>query len=153
VASSYAGSVRQLIHRLKYQHQREAANPLAAALTPLLRVGPLGLDVVTSVPIATTRLRQRGYNQSELIARQVAHNLGLPYRPLLRRRYNTQQVGKTRAQRLANVEELFVASRPQSGCILVVDDVLTTGATVNACAAALQAAGAMVVWGAAAARD
>jgi ComF family protein len=150
-AASYEGSVRELIRRLKYHHQRDAATVLAATIAPLFP--KRSFDMVTSVPIATTRLRRRGYNQSELIAREVARSLALPYHPLLRRLRNTQQVGKTRAQRLSQVDGVFVARRPQSGRILVVDDVLTTGATLNACAIALQVAGAAEVWGAAAARD
>lgn len=151
VASHYEGASRQLISVLKYHHQRDAAAALAATLTPLLDASDF--DVVTSVPIATSRLRQRGYNQSELIAREVARQLGLPYRPLLRRLRNTQQVGKSRHQRLEQVSGLFVARGTPPRRVLVVDDVLTTGATLNACAIALQAAGAQEVWGAVAARD
>jgi ComF family protein len=151
VASVYEGPVRQLIHLLKYHQQRDAAMALADTLVPLL--DPTAFDVVSSVPVATGRLRQRGYNQSELIARAVARQLQLPYRPLLRRLRNTQQVGKSRHQRLQQVSGLFTARSHPPPRILVVDDVLTTGATLNACAIALQAAGAREVWGAVAARD
>lgn len=152
VAAEYGGVVRDLIHRLKYRRQREAAKALAGGLAPLLPAA--NFDAVTAVPVATSRLRQRGYNQSELIARYLARDLALPYRRLLRRLRNTQQVGKSRAERLAQVENVFVAGAPvRAQRILVVDDVLTTGATLNACAIALRMAGAAEVWGAAAARD
>ncbi len=151
VAASYEGAIRQLVRQLKYQRQREAASALADLLTPLLQRS--NFDIITAVPVATTRLRQRGYNQAELIARRVARNLALPYRALLRRTHNTQQVGKNRAQRLAQVDGVFMARRPVTGRIMVVDDVLTTGATLNACAIALEAAGAAEIWGVAAARD
>jgi len=151
VASAYTGAPRELIGLLKYHRQRDAAAALAATLTPLL--DSTNFDMVTSVPVATSRLRQRGYNQSELVAKQVAHSLSLPYRPLLRRLRNTQQVGKTRQQRLSQVSGLFVARSAPPQRILIVDDVLTTGATLNTCAIALLAAGATEVWGAVAARD
>jgi competence protein ComFC len=151
VASAYAGAVHDLIGLLKYHRQRDAATVLAATLTPLL--DPTRFDVVTSVPVATSRLRQRGYNQSELIAQSVARVLALPYRPLLRRLRNTQQVGKSRHQRLEQVGGLFVARVTSPLRILIIDDVLTTGATLNSCAVALQAVGATEVWGAVVARD
>lgn len=151
MASAYTGAPRELIGLLKYHRQRDAAAALAATLTPLL--DSTNFDMVTSVPVATSRLRQRGYNQSELVAKQVAHSLSLPYRPLLRRLRNTQQVGKTRQQRLSQVSGLFVARSAPPQRILIVDDVLTTGATLNTCAIALLAAGATEVWGAVAARD
>lgn len=151
MASAYAGASRKLIGLLKYYHQRDAAGALAATLTPLLHAA--NFDVITSVPVATSRLRQRGYNQSELIAKSVARSLVLPYRPLLRRLRNTQQVGKTRNQRLEQVSGLFIARTKPPSRILIIDDVLTTGATLNACAIALRNAGADEVWGAVAARD
>jgi ComF family protein len=151
VAAPYEGITRELVRQLKYQRQREAATVLADQLTSLLSASEF--DVVTAVPVATTRLRQRSYNQSELIGQRIAQNLHLPYRNLLRRLHNTQQVGQNRAQRLAQVSGLFVAHRPITGRIMVVDDVLTTGATLGACAIALQVAGADEIWGVATARD
>ncbi len=151
VAGGYDGSVRILIRRLKYYHQREAAVVLASLIAPLFRGERF--QVVTSVPVATTRLRQRGYNQSELIARHVARSLGVSYRPLLQRDRNVQQVGKTRNQRLSQVRNIFTTAQANPGRILLIDDVVTTGATLNACATALKRAGATEVWGAAAARD
>ena len=151
VASSYTGAARELIGLLKYHRQRDAAAALAATLTPLL--DSANFDIVTSVPVATSRLRQRGYNQSELIAKSVARSLTLPYRPLLRRVRNTQQVGKSRRQRLEQVSDVFVARGTPSSRVLIIDDVLTTGATLNACAVTLRNAGADETWGAVAARD
>ena len=151
VASAYTGAARELIGLLKYHRQRDAAAALAATLTPLL--DPTSFDAVTSVPVATSRLRQRGYNQSELIAKAVARSLALPYRPLLRRIRNTQQVGKSRRQRLEQVSGVFVARGAPPPRVLIIDDVLTTGATLNSCAVSLKQAGAAEIWGAVAARD
>ncbi len=111
-------------------------------------------DIVTSVPIVNRRRRQRGYNQAELIARHVARGLTLPYRRLLVRVRTTQQIGKSREERLVHVGGAFVAKGNVVGQrILICDDVITTSATLNECARVLCDAGAASVWGAAAARD
>lgn len=111
-------------------------------------------DVVVAVPVATPRLRQRGYNQAEVIARQVSKELRVPYRQALWRARTTQQVGKTRSERLAGVEGVFGTRGNLRGkSVLLVDDVVTTGATLNACATALRVAGAAATWGAVAGRD
>lgn len=151
-AATYGGIMRELVHWLKYRRLGDAALPLAAALTPLL--DPTHYDVVTVVPVATVRLRSRGYNQSELIARHLATRLQLPYRRLLRRCRNTQQVGKGRAERLEQVTGSFAATHRLTGQrVLLIDDVLTTGATLHECAIQLHNAGAAKVWAAAPVRD
>lgn len=150
VASHYENTVKEAITLLKYQRRRAAAAALAAMITPLLKVD---FDVITSVPPATSRLRQRGFDHGALIAKQVAAALQPPYQPLLRRTSNIQQVGKTREQRLRQADGVFAYTKPISGLrVLIIDDVLTTGATLAACAAQLKKAGAKTVWGAAAAK-
>lgn len=152
VGADYAGVVKELILQLKFHRLRAGVTP-AAELIMRTAAGWPQLDVVTSVPVAAGRYRERGYNQSELLAREVARQTGLPYLPLLARRTATHQIGLGRHERLAQVAGAFYGIRELKGQrVLVVDDVVTTGATLSECAGALRAAGADGVWGAAVAR-
>lgn len=151
VASHYEGVIKELIGGLKYERTRSAAPILANLITPLLV--NKSIDVITCVPVATNHYRQRGYNQAELIAKKVAAALALPYSPLLSRVSNVQQVGSKRADRLKQVHGAFAIRKKIEGQkVLIIDDVLTTGATLNECALVLRAAGAKSVWGAVAAK-
>lgn len=145
----YKGPARELVQALKYRGMlrlapflgREMARAVAATVTRL------PFDAVAAVPLHPTRLRERSFNQAEVLARRLAVELGLPYRPgLLRRRLPTRaQPGLSREERFGNVEEVFQAAGGPAGMpahILLVDDVLTTGATAGACALALKTAGA-----------
>jgi ComF family protein len=144
--------VKELILRLKFHRAQGAA---VAATKLVLRGLPEGhpLDLVTSVPVSPGRLRERGYNQSELVARQLARRVGLPYRALLARTTSGHQLGAARGTRLEQVKGAFHARRALGAeRVLIVDDVITTGATLSECAEVLMAAGAGSVWGAAVAR-
>jgi ComF family protein len=160
---SYQGGLRDLVHLLKYERVRPAANVLGRMLAEAIASleGSLGPTVlVTPVPLHLGKLRQRGFNQAELIARAA-----LKLRPvgqmaldpdLLRRRRPTQsQTGLTRHQRRENIRGAFEVVRPTEvagGEILLVDDVFTTGTTVSECARILRRAGASKVWVATVAR-
>lgn len=146
----YAGPLQRAIWALKYEGLRVLAEPLAVLLADYCGEHPLPADLIIPVPLHRRRERRRGYNQSALLGRALAGRLGLPYRPdlLVRLRDTPPQVGKSQEERRRNMEGAFAAGKAPVGArILLVDDVLTTGATLEACAAPLKAAGAASVWG------
>lgn len=112
---------------------------------------PANIDLIVPVPAAPQRFRQRGYNPAQLLARELARELHLPLVDALAHLGNQRQVGAGRTQRLAQAEQAFAVakSNPIVGArVLLVDDVVTTGATLSACAGALKAVGAKTVWAA-----
>jgi competence protein ComFC len=146
----YDGKLASTIQSLKYENATALAVPLGVRLVTALAALNWTFDMIIPVPLHTNRLRQRGYNQSQLLGEHVAEHLTLPCNSsaLMRRRNTPAQVGLTRPQRHANMQDAFAASTPQvSGCsILLIDDVYTTGATLQACATALKDAGAASVY-------
>jgi competence protein ComFC len=152
VGTYYDGAVKELILRLKF-HRLQAAAEGAAALMLAAMPEALPAELVTSVPVSPARFRERGYNQSELLAKLVARRLGLPYRALLGRSTSGHQLGLDRSTRLTQVRGAFFGRRELQGeGVLIVDDVITTGATLSECARVLVESGAGGVWGAAVAR-
>ena len=146
-AYTYTGAIRSAIHRFKYGRERARAAHLGALTIPLLRHLPptIAAPRLIPVPLAAARLRERGYNQAEALARVIAVASGLPLDTGLRRTRATRpQVGLDRAARRANVRDAFAwdgQSAPGTQ-LLLIDDVLTTGATADECATLLKAAGA-----------
>lgn len=149
----FAGPVRSALHELKYAGERRLARPLGEAVARRWgRVGR-GATVIVPVPVHAERERQRGYDQAALIAEVAARSLGLPWlRALERARATVAQFELGRADRAANVGGAFRLRRARDGraadgvagrWVLLVDDVVTTGATLAACAAALEEAGAL----------
>jgi len=155
---AFAGMLRRALSRLKYGGAAALARPLAHAASPhlvdLARL--LSGAVLVPVPVHVERLRQRGYNQAALLARHLAPPLGVEVADCLeRRRPTTQQHRLNRAQRLRNLQEAFamrVGARAPPLALLV-DDILTTSATLEACAGVLREAGAKRVLGLAIARE
>ena len=158
--ASFSGPVRHALHDLKYKGERRLAEPLGAALARRwTRVGT-GTEVVVPVPVHAERERQRGYDQAALIAAVTARELGLPLALALERgRATVAQFELGRDERAANVVGAFrlrndVASRVVIGrWVLLVDDVVTTGATLAACATALRRGGAVAASAIAVARE
>lgn len=148
---AYEGVGREVVARLKYRNARSAVPWLAGGLAALVEQrGTIGLDVVTWVPTTTARRRARGFDQGRLLATALAGPLGLPCRPLLRRLAGPPQTGATRAARLVG-PRLALRRAPPPG-VLLVDDVVTTGATLAAAGRALRAGGAEHLGAAVAAR-
>jgi len=146
----YSGPVRDAALRFKHSGKMEMAARLAdillAHLRPCLDLPP---DLIASVPMFPTRLLRRGYNQAALLADHVSSALSVPHRPILVRTRNTgSQEGRNTDQRHANVAGAFAVPKPdlvQARTILLVDDVVASGATASECASALMSAGASAV--------
>lgn len=148
----YEGSLRVLLHQLKYAGRRRIAVRLAALLLEDEGAARLvaSSDLLVPVPLHPRRLRERGFNQSALIAAALARVSGRPCFPeaLVRRRDTAPQSGLKAAERRRNMRDAFVVrrrARVAGRVVTVVDDVVTTGATAQACARALTLAGAAEV--------
>ena len=142
---SYEGSLRKLIHLFKYGKIHTLAKPLANFLA-LVLPRDQRFDVIVPMPLHWRRRWERGFNQSELLAREIGHRWKVPVRKAVRRvKPTAPQAGLTNAKRRANVVGAFGLKRNvrlDAARVLLVDDVLTTGATAAACARALKRAGA-----------
>ena len=151
--SPFTGPVRKALHALKYAGERRLAEPLGAALATRWRHAGAGGDLIVPVPIHADRARERGYDQAVLLAAVAARDLGLPLAPILERHRPTQrQFDLDRRARSGNVVGAFrlvpggPGVRPLEGrWAVLIDDVVTTGSTLVACASVLMAAGAIGV--------
>jgi ComF family protein len=141
----YQGLIREVIHRFKYGGQTFLVNPLARML-----IGPgkeltrlHSIDTIVPVPLHYKRLRQRGFNQASLLGRRLGSLLKIPvdYSSLKRTRWTDPQIGLSRNQRAANVKGAFslkTREKIKGKGVLLLDDVLTTGETVNQCVRVLK---------------
>ena len=157
-AFAYEASLRKALAGLKYGNAPRVAGPLAARAVGRLAdlVAATGPATLVPVPIHPQRLRERGYNQAGLLAIQLARASGLPTTDLLvRRRATTKQHRLDRAARLRNLRDAFgvVADARAPPAVILVDDILTTSATLEACAAVLRRHGVARVFGFAVARE
>lgn len=147
----FTGAIREAVHQLKYQHNRGIAEVLSRPMITSLEKLNWPIDLVTSVPLGLVRLKERGYNQATLLARPISLYFQVPFssQALVRARETPSQVGLSVAERQENMKDAFQADRNMVGGknILVVDDVATSGATLNACAQALINEGAGKVYG------
>jgi ComF family protein len=143
----YAGTLRELVLLFKGRGRDELETPLAALLLAAFRrAGWPRPDAVVAVPMRWIRRLRRGYNQAELLAHRVARQLGVPLVRALDKRGRGTQVGSTRADRLRLPATALSVRRPVTGRVVLVDDVLTTGATAAACTRTLLRAGASDVY-------
>lgn len=160
-AGRYDGPLREIIHAFKYRGRRALAHPLAALMREAGGDALAGVDAVVPVPLHPWRALRRGFNQADDLAR----HLGLPvWRVLRRRRYGPPQAGLPAARRHANVRHAFAlgalpgvfpfdaARRLRNRTVALVDDVMTTGATLDACSRVLLEAGVRTVHAVTAAR-
>jgi ComF family protein len=140
---SYEGSLRKLIHVFKYGGVQPLATPFGAFLARVLP-RERRFDLIVPMPLHWRRRWERGFNQAALLAREISRRWNVPLRHAVRRsRATMPQAGLTNAKRRANVRGVFkVKMRLDGKSVLLVDDVLTTGATASACARALKRAGA-----------
>jgi ComF family protein len=155
----FSGTPRRALHALKYAGERRLAEPLGQAVANRWRRAGAGGDLFVPIPVHATRRRERGYDQAELIAAAAGAALPLPWAPALERvRATTAQYRLDRRHRAANVAEAFGVRPASRGAIrgnwvVLVDDVVTTGATLRAAAEALLDAGALAVSAIAVARE
>jgi ComF family protein len=155
VVSKYEGTLRACIHALKYAGNKRMAEPLGWLLAQAYRIHGLRADIIIPVPLHGERIRQRGYNQAHLLAHVCSRHTNVPLNSslLIRMRSTASQVHLNIRERHSNVAGAFncaptITRGDLRGCsILLIDDVCTTGATLEECAAPLFAAGAQAVWG------
>ena len=141
----FEGVLRKAVHHLKYYGRAALAGPLGDLMAAYWMQQSMLADVLVPVPLHAARLRDRGYNQAALLAREMGRRVGLAVdeHTLTRRRATSPQVGLNAVQRGENVRDAFhcVGSGLAGKQVLLVDDVCTTGATLEACAIALCAEG------------
>lgn len=154
----FEGLAREAVHQLKYKNLRTLARPFANLLREYLAANPLPAEALVPVPLHPRRLRERGYNQSYLLARELGRLFNLPVvdKSLVRVKFILPQAQtKSVDERHRNVREAFKCSdsKIKNRQVLLIDDVSTSGATLDACARALKSAGAVSVWGLVLARE
>jgi ComF family protein len=147
--AAYTGAMQDLVHGLKFQDRHDVRRLLGRWLVDAGRELVLDCELVVPVPLARGRLLMRRFNQAAILAREVARVSSLHYEPMAleRTRATTSQIGLSRAERQRNVAGAFAVPKRRAGSVrgrrvLLVDDVVTTGSTVGACARALSRAGA-----------
>lgn len=146
VRTQYDGMPKQLIHDFKFERKQAAARPIAQLMAESLPYLPPE-TIITHIPTAPRRVRMRGYDHAALLAKELAKRLGLSHQTLLRRVTQTRQVGSKRAERIKQMERAFepVSNVPQNAKVLLVDDLVTTGATLESAARVLRNAGVKTI--------
>ena len=155
---SFEGTIRRAVHEFKYHNLRAIDGLLASFLAGGFREHGLDGDLIVPVPLHPRRLKERGYNHSLLLARRLSELVGIEIKPqaLARTRYSRPQaVSSGVAERQKNVEGAFICGHTEikGKRVILIDDVITSGATLRFCALALKEAGAVSVWGLTLARE
>ena len=141
--------LQQAIQALKYHETPSTAMPLGKRLVAVLQQKEWTFDTIIPVPLFADRLQKRGYNQAYLLSKPIENSMSITCQPDLLTRYRdtNQQVGLNAEERRENVKDAFIASKDVAyRSILLVDDVVTTGSTLDACARSLFEAGAQSVF-------
>ena len=154
----FEGTIREAVHQLKYQNLRALAVPLAGMLQDYLSANPLEFDAIVPVPLHRKRMRERGYNQAQLLARELGKLIEIPVRDdVLTRLKHTPPQARTATvdERKHNIADAFSCrdNSLQGKHVLLLDDVATSGTTLDTCAAALKTSGVSTVWGLTMARE
>lgn len=143
---NYDGNAKNLVRRLKYGNARYLAKTIAEYLLDTLLFADWQFDCITYVPMFKKKERKRGYNQARLLAEELAERVDADCVTLLEKIKNTDnQASLARAEREINLTGAFSAIGTPPKTVLLVDDVMTTGATANECAKALKKSGAKIV--------
>jgi ComF family protein len=147
IATDHDGLARDLVNYYKFGHNRVSSESIARIMAQTFRrYNPNFSEyLIMPIPTATSRIRQRGFGHSELLARKISRELGLKQANLLRRLDQTRQLGSTRENRLKQLNSSFAVKSPGLAAgrkILLIDDVVTTGGTIIAATQVLRAAGA-----------
>lgn len=145
----YQGNLKELVHKFKYGNRRGLAEIFVNLLIEHIGRDYFGVDLVTCVPLSRRKKNERGFNQAQSLAEQIALQLNLPFSEVLCQEKETQDQSKLRAaERKKNIKGAFSLkcdSPPEGSTVLLVDDVFTTGSTVNECSKVLKASGAELV--------
>jgi len=147
---THTGLLQTYVHQFKYENARQLAIPLGQRLARCIHNYNVTYDTIAAVPLHVQRQQERGYNQSRLLTKVAAKLLNKPDSSawIVRNQYTRPQVGLNRTQRQTNVNGAFQAAAGFNGKrVLLIDDVFTTGSTLQACAQALASSGAASVYG------
>ncbi|MDD3678753.1 MAG: ComF family protein [Patescibacteria group bacterium] len=143
--------MREIVYRYKYEGLFAISEIISDWLLNLVNQQSIDFDLITFTPLSRKRKNKRGYNQSEVLAKKISKKLKIPCEPLIEKRRETKpQVGLGRKERILNLKNAFFIKKRvnlTSKRIVIVDDVITTGSTLNECAFVLKNAGAKKVWG------
>lgn len=153
VAGLYTGILRDVVGGIKFHHQKYMLAPAAKLLVERINFKVKDFDVVVPVPTSPSRIRQRGFDHAKELAKCMSKLLNIESSSILYRLNSDRQVGQNREKRLTQAKKQFNFSQHAPESVLLVDDVITTGATIAACASLLRAAGAKEVTVAALAQD